>query len=117
MNELVFDKESAKELCSDNSAFLKELLTGTVEELKAKKDALQVSVQRKDSARVAEIAHNIKGMALMCGFKRLARAASECEESASLSDYLSVRTRSQVVVENIAMAVKVAATYNPEDDI
>ena len=48
------------------------------------------------------------GMAAVCSFKRLAAAASDCQQSASTSDYMEVRRLSQRVCEEISMATKLA---------
>lgn len=101
----VFDKEAAMELCQNDTSFLKSLLADMTSDLKTRKTALEISVQRKDCARVAEIAHNIKGMAGICGFKRLAKEANECQKSASVSDYMEVRSKSQKVLDQISMAL------------
>lgn len=59
--------------------------------------------------------HHVKGMATICGFSRLAKVACACQESASVSDYVKVRNQSQVVVEEISRAVKVAETFDHLD--
>jgi len=73
----VFDKDRALDNCSGDKALLRTLLTDISNDLKLRPDDIRTAVQRKDLARVAEIAHNIKGLAGMCGFTRLATAANE----------------------------------------
>jgi HPt (histidine-containing phosphotransfer) domain-containing protein len=107
----VFDEEKALEMCSGDRALLKTLLSDISEDLAVRSQELRTAVQRKDSARVAENAHNVKGMALMCGFERLAKAASQCQDCAASSDYVETRTRSQVVLEEISYAIKAAKVY------
>ena len=109
----VFDKTRALENCSGDKNLLKTLLADIASDLKLRMDDLRSAVQRKDSARVAEITHNIKGNAGMCGFTRLMNAANECQHCASASDYVETRTRSQVVLDEIACAIKVAEEYDP----
>ena len=113
-DEEVFDLSKALEICNNDRALLKTLLSDMSTELKTKREALKISVQRKDSARAAEIAHNIKGMALMCGFTKLAKASAACQDSASASDYLEVRTRSQVVADAVAAAVRISDEFDPD---
>ncbi|CAJ1962983.1 unnamed protein product [Cylindrotheca closterium] len=108
-----FDKERALDNCSGDKALLKTLLGDIGRDLKVRADELRTSVSRKDSARAAEIAHNIKGLAGMCGFDRLMKAAKQLQESASQSDYLEVRNKSQVVMDEIQATVKIAEEYDP----
>lgn len=103
----IFDKERALDNCSGDTALFKTLLTDVANDLKLRADDIRTAVQRKDSASVAEIAHNIKGLAGMCGFTRLAKAADECQISASHSDYTETRSKSQTVLDEIAQAIKV----------
>mmetsp|Transcript_20880 Transcript_20880/g.45278 ORF Transcript_20880/g.45278 Transcript_20880/m.45278 type:complete len:1249 (+) Transcript_20880:63-3809(+) len=104
----VFNKEAALVTCDGNEEFLKSLLTDFCSDLRSRKTALEVSIQRKDCARVAEIAHNIKGIAGVCSFLRLAQKASDCQKFASESNYLAVRSKVQDVLEEISMAIRVA---------
>jgi HPt (histidine-containing phosphotransfer) domain-containing protein len=104
----VFDEEQALEMCSGDRSLLKKLLLDIIEDLGLRNQELRTAVQRKDSARVAEIAHNIKGMAMMCGFTHLAKAATDCQNSAASSDYVDTRTLSQVVLDEISRATKAA---------
>jgi CheY-like chemotaxis protein len=111
----VFDKARALDNCSGDKALLGTLLADVSNDLKLRPDDIRTAVQRKDLARVAEVAHNIKGLAGMCGFARLAKAASECQVCASNSDLVETRTRSQVLLDEIAQAVKVADAYDRDD--
>ena len=63
-DEEVFNKQEALEVCDNDKNFLKTLLADMSRDLKSKKQNLEISVQRKDCARVAEITHNIKGTLL-----------------------------------------------------
>eukprot|EP00526_Cylindrotheca_closterium_P001875 CAMPEP_0113648672 /NCGR_PEP_ID=MMETSP0017_2-20120614/25829_1 /TAXON_ID=2856 /ORGANISM="Cylindrotheca closterium" /LENGTH=1120 /DNA_ID=CAMNT_0000560931 /DNA_START=13 /DNA_END=3375 /DNA_ORIENTATION=+ /assembly_acc=CAM_ASM_000147 len=112
----VFDKEQAVDNCSGDKALLKTLLTDIANDLKVRADELRTSVHRKDSARVAEIAHNIKGLAGMCGFNRLMKAANQCQDSASHSNYVETRSKSQVVLDEIARTIKITKSYDPLKD-
>jgi len=107
----VFDEDKALDMCSGDKALLKTLLTDIVKDLSLRGHEIRTAVQRKDTARVAEIAHNIKGMALMCGFTRLAKASNECQNCAAISDYIETRTRSQVVLDEMSRASKAAEVY------
>lgn len=107
----VFDRERALDNCSGDEALLRTLLTDVSNDLKLRTDDIRTAVQRKDLAQVAEVAHNIKGLAGMCGFSRLAKAASECQISASNSDLVETRTHSQVLLDKIAQAIKVADAH------
>jgi PAS domain S-box-containing protein len=108
-----FDKEQALEMCGSDKHFLQNLLTDMSRDLNTRKNDLSISVQRKDCARVSEISHNIKGLAAVCSFKSLAKAACDCQKSAALSDYMEVRSKSQVVLEEIARAVQLAENFDP----
>ena len=110
---VVFDEELALENCSGDKELLKTLLSEVANDLKGYMDNVRTAVQRKDSARVAEISHNIKGMAGTCGFMRLANVAKACQDCASRSDYVETRTRAQVVLEEILQAAKFANQYYP----
>ena len=112
----VFNKQEALSVCGDDKNFLKTLLTDMAKDLKANKQNLEICVQRKDCARAAEVAHNVKGMAAVCSFKRLAAAASNCQKSASISDYMEVRRLSQIVFEELSMAIKLAENFDASEN-
>lgn len=111
--DAVFDEETALENCSGDRTLLKTLVLDMAKDLRIRMDELRTAVGRKDVARVAETSHNIKGMARMCGFMRLASVASECQNIAAASDYVGTRTQTQVVLEEISRATKAAEAYSP----
>jgi CheY-like chemotaxis protein len=104
---------AALELCGNDPQFLESLLKDFAVDLAARREELSTSVQRKDCSRAAEIAHDVKGMASICNFKVLAKAASECQASASSSEYIELRSKSQVVMSEISKAIELAKEYNP----
>lgn len=115
----IFEEDKAMETCGQDKAFLDTLLKDMARDLQARKDSLARSVQRKDTARVAEISHNIKGMAALCSFPRLQRAACDCQQSASNNseaDFRELRSRSQVVQEEISRAIKIAGSFDPSEE-
>ena len=110
-NGEIFDEQRALDTCGNDKEFLKSLLHDMSNDLNSRKEALSISVQRKDCARVAEIAHNIKGLAAVCSFTKLANVACDCQKSAALSDYVEVRSKSQLVMDEITHAITVAETF------
>jgi CheY-like chemotaxis protein len=106
----VFDEEIALGNCDNDAELLRNLLSDLAADLKTRRDDLARSVQRKDWARTAEVARDIKGMTAICGFKRLAKASSQLQEFASRGDHIPVRTQSQVVMEEISRCCRVAMT-------
>lgn len=107
-----WDVPAALELCGNDPHFLGTLLHDFVVDLTERKEELSTSVQRKDCSRAAEIAHNVKGMASICNFKALAKAAGECQSSAAVSEYVDVRSKSQVVMDEISKAINLANGYD-----
>ncbi len=112
-NLQVWDVSGALEICGGDPNFLGTLIDDMVVDLSTRRVELSTSVQRKDCSRTAEIAHNIKGMASICNFKRLAKAACDCQKSASMSEYVEVRSKTQVVLEEISKALKLAQEFDP----
>ena len=110
--DLVFDEAYALSNCNDDRVLLHQVLWDISADLEKRKEDLRVAVQRKDSSRAAEIAHNIKGMSRVCGLNRLAEAARACQESATNSDYIEVRRTHQIVMDEIVHAVTVCKSVH-----
>ena len=111
-HDLVFDEAHALENCGNDRALLHTVLADISKDLEKRKEELRVAVQRKDSSRAAEIAHNIKGMSRVCGLNRLAEAARVCQEFATASDYIEVRRTHQIVMDEIVHAVTVCKSVH-----
>ncbi|CAB9529000.1 Peroxide stress-activated histidine kinase mak2 [Seminavis robusta] len=107
-DEGVFDKETALENCGNDSDLLGTLLADMVKDLKTRQDKVAISIQRKDFGRVAEVAHDIKGITAICGFQRLAKAACKLQNRASQGDYIAVRKDGQILQDEISRACRVA---------
>ena len=112
-NLVEWNVPDALELCGDDPHFLATLLRDFAVDLAARREELCTSIQRKDCARVAEVTHDVKGMASICNFSALAHAAGECQQSAAANEYIEVKSKSKLVFDEISKAIKVAKEYDP----
>lgn len=110
-----WDIRGALELCGSDRNFLGSLLADFIEDLESRREELSTSIQRKDCSRAAEISHDIKGMASILNFQVLARAACDCQKLASVGDYVKVRSKAQVVIEEGSKAIKLAKGFDASE--
>jgi CheY-like chemotaxis protein len=110
-----WDVQGALETCGGDPSVLAHLLGDLVMDLSSRHDELSSSVRSNDCSRVGEIAHNIKGMASICNFRHLAQAANECQQSASKCEYVEVRSKCQIVLDEITKAISVAKSFDSKE--